>query len=109
MRSHVDVTNEVGLDSLHAFVKVRETFAEVMNIQIVAFPQDGVVSSPGTIDLLETVIGEGADFIGGIDSAVIDRDRVANSTLCSSPSSGRALVSTSIFMNRGNSAISISY
>jgi cytosine deaminase len=106
MRSYVDVTNEVGLDSLHAVVKVRETFAEVMNIQIVAFPQDGVVSSPGTIDLLETAIGEGADFIGGIASIAI---RLANSTLCSSPPSGRALVSISIFMNRRNSAISISY
>ena len=76
MRSHVDVTNEVGLDSLHAVVKVREKFANAMDIQIVAFPQDGVVSSPGTIDLLEAAIGEGAEFIGGIDPAVIDRDPV---------------------------------
>ena len=59
MRSHVDVTNEVALDSLHAVMKVREKFADAMDIQIVAFPQDGVVSSPGTIDLLEAAIGEG--------------------------------------------------
>jgi cytosine deaminase len=73
MRSHVDVTNEVGLDSLRAVMKVREKFADTMDIQIVAFPQDGVVSSPGTIELLEAAIGEGAEFIGGIDPAVIDR------------------------------------
>jgi cytosine deaminase len=76
MRSHVDVTNEVGLKSLHDVMKVRDQFAGTMDIQIVAFPQDGVVSSPGTIDLLEAAIGEGAELIGGIDPAVIDRDPV---------------------------------
>ena len=76
MRSHVDVTNEVGLDSLHGVMKVRDQFTDEMDIQIVAFPQDGVVSSPGTIDLLEAAIGEGTELIGGIDPAVIDRDPV---------------------------------
>ena len=76
MRSHVDVTNEVGLDSLHGVMKVREQYAGAMDIQIVAFPQDGVVSSPGTIELLEAAVEEGAELIGGIDPAVIDRDPV---------------------------------
>ena len=76
MRSHVNVTNEAGLGSLHDVMKVREQFAGLMDVQIVAFPQNGVVSNPGTIELLEAAIGEGAELLGGIDPANIDRDPV---------------------------------
>ncbi len=46
----------------------------LVDIEIVAFPQSGVISDPGTADLLDQAIGEGADLVGGLDPAGIDDD-----------------------------------
>jgi cytosine deaminase len=73
VRSHVDIDPEVGLSGLHALLRVRETTPAV-DIQIVAFPQSGIMTSPGVADLLEAAIGEGADLVGGLDPAGIDND-----------------------------------
>jgi cytosine deaminase len=43
-------------------------------MQIVAFPQSGVISAPGTADLLAAAIQEGADVVGGLDPIGIDAD-----------------------------------
>jgi cytosine deaminase len=45
-----------------------------VDIQIVAFPQHGVVVKPGTIELMEAAIGMGADVVGGLDPASFDGD-----------------------------------
>jgi cytosine/creatinine deaminase len=74
MRSHVDIDNQLGLRNLHEVLKVRERFRDLVTIQIVAFPQSGVVRSPGTADLLDAAIGEGADLVGGLDPIGIDGD-----------------------------------
>ena len=74
MRSHVDIDNQLGLGNLHEVLKVRERFRDLVSIQIVAFPQSGIVRSPGTSDLLDAAIGEGADLVGGLDPIGIDRD-----------------------------------
>jgi cytosine deaminase len=74
MRSHVDVDNQLGLRNLHEVLKIRERFQGLVSIQIVAFPQSGVVRSPGTADLLDAAIAEGADLVGGLDPVGIDGD-----------------------------------
>jgi cytosine deaminase len=74
MRSHVDIDNQLGLRNLHEILKVREHFRDLVTIQIVAFPQSGVVRSPGTADLLDAAIAEGADLVGGLDPVGIDGD-----------------------------------
>jgi cytosine deaminase len=74
MRSHVDIDNQLGLKNLHAILAVRERFRDLVTIQIVAFPQSGVIRSPGTADLLGAAIAEGADLVGGLDPVGIDRD-----------------------------------
>ncbi|MBN9089966.1 MAG: amidohydrolase family protein [Reyranella sp.] len=74
MRSHVDIDNQLGLKNLHAILAVRERFRDLVTIQIVAFPQSGVIRSPGTADLLDAAIAEGADLVGGLDPVGIDRD-----------------------------------
>ena len=48
MRSHVDIDNQLGLSNLHEILKVRERFRDLVTIQIVAFPQSGILRSPGT-------------------------------------------------------------
>lgn len=74
MRSHVDIDNQLGLKNLHEIVKVRERFAGLVTIQIVAFPQSGILRSPGTADLLAAAMAEGADLLGGLDPVGIDGD-----------------------------------
>lgn len=72
MRSHVDIDNQLGLRNLHEILKVRERFRDLVTIEIVAFPQSGILRSPGTADLLDAAIAEGADLLGGLDPVGID-------------------------------------
>jgi cytosine/creatinine deaminase len=74
MRSHVDIDNQLGLRNLHHILNVRESFRELVTIQIVAFPQSGIVRSPGTAELLDAAIADGADLLGGLDPVGIDGD-----------------------------------
>jgi cytosine deaminase len=74
MRSHVDIDHRLGLKNLHEILTVRERFRGLVTIQIVAFPQSGILSSPGTADLLDAAIAEGADLVGGLDPIGIDGD-----------------------------------
>ncbi len=74
MRSHVMVDGSVGLKSLEAILAVREDYRDLIDIQIVAFPQSGILKSPGTAELLDEAIRLGADLVGGLDPASFDRD-----------------------------------
>ncbi|MFD8569478.1 amidohydrolase [Streptomyces sp. NPDC059639] len=74
VRSHVDIDPDVKLDGLHQLLAVREQFADRLGIQLVAFPQSGVVTAPGVADLLDAALAEGADLIGGLDPAGFDGD-----------------------------------
>jgi cytosine/creatinine deaminase len=74
LRSHVDIDTEVGLSGLHALARAREAARDLVDIQIVAFPQSGVVADPGVKDLLDAAMREGADLVGGLDPAGIDED-----------------------------------
>ena len=74
MRCHVDIDPQVRLANLHAVLEVRARFAGAVDIQVVAFPQSGVLAAPGTADLLDAAIAEGADLVGGLDPAGIDGD-----------------------------------
>ena len=74
LRSHVDIDTDWGLSNLHALLRVREDVRNIMDIQIVAFPQNGILRDPGTAELLEEALAAGADLIGGLDPAGIDGD-----------------------------------
>ncbi|PTM90154.1 amidohydrolase family protein [Mycoplana dimorpha] len=74
MRSHVMVDGSVGLKSLETILAVREEYRDCIDIQLVAFPQSGILSSPGTPELLDEAIALGADLVGGLDPASFDRD-----------------------------------
>lgn len=74
VRSHVDIDTEVGLKGLEAVLALKARYAHLLDIQTVAFPQSGVVTDPGTADLLDAAIGAGADLVGGLDPAGIDHD-----------------------------------
>jgi cytosine deaminase len=74
IRTHVDIDPEIGLANLHGVLAAKETFETYVDIQIVAFPQSGVISCPGTAELLDAAIQDGADLVGGIDPLTLDGD-----------------------------------
>ncbi|HEY1721164.1 MAG TPA: amidohydrolase family protein [Magnetospirillaceae bacterium] len=74
MRSHVDIDDLMKLDGLHALLKVREAARHHADIQIVAFPQSGIVTLPGAADMMEQAVREGAELVGGLDPAGFDHD-----------------------------------
>ena len=65
VRSHVDVTdpNFVALDAL---IELRDQVRDVVELQLVAFPQEGIESFPNGRDLLEEAARRGVDAIGAI-------------------------------------------
>ncbi|HET8531310.1 MAG TPA: amidohydrolase family protein [Methylomirabilota bacterium] len=74
IRSHVDVDTEVGLRNFEGVMTARGRLRDTVSIQVVAFPQSGVVSRPGTAELLEQAVKDGAELIGGVDPTGIDGD-----------------------------------
>ncbi|WP_421272506.1 cytosine deaminase [Aeromonas taiwanensis] len=65
VRTHVDVSDP-NLVALKAMVEVREEMKEWVELQIVAFPQEGILSYPNGKALLEEALKLGADVIGAI-------------------------------------------
>lgn len=78
MRSHVMVDASVGLKSLETILAVREEYRGRIDIQLVAFPQSGIITCPGTAELLDEAFTLGCDLIGGLDPASFDRDSAAH-------------------------------
>jgi cytosine/adenosine deaminase-related metal-dependent hydrolase len=74
IRSHVDVDDAVGLAGMKGVLATREAYADCMDIEIVAFPQSGLMIRPGVAALLEDAMRMGADVVGGLDPCLIDRD-----------------------------------
>jgi cytosine deaminase len=74
VRTHVDVGPDLGLAHLHGVQATREAHRDCIDLQIVAFPQTGVMRRPGTLDLLDAAVREGAEVIGGLDPHAIDGD-----------------------------------
>lgn len=65
VRTHVDVTDP-SLTAMKAMIELREELKDVMEIQIVAFPQEGILSYPNGKELLEESLKMGADAVGAI-------------------------------------------
>ena len=65
IRSHVDVCDP-ELTALRALIELREEVRDIVELQLVAFPQDGVYSFPEGPQLMEKALSLGADVVGGI-------------------------------------------
>lgn len=74
IRSHVDVDPVRGLRHVEAVAEVRDQLSHLVSIQFVAFPQHGLITNPGTLELMEAAFDAGADVVGGLDPATFDRD-----------------------------------
>jgi len=74
IRSHADVDTEIGTTHSDALVALREAMRGTIDIQVVAFPQSGLLVRPGTMALMEAALRNGADVVGGLDPSGMDRD-----------------------------------
>lgn len=78
IRSHAQVDADCGLERFHGVKEALEAHADVLDFQIVAFPQAGIVREHGVRELLDAALSEGADLIGGLDPLLYDRDPVSH-------------------------------
>ena len=65
IRSHVD-TSSASLLPVHALLDVKKRVAPYLDLQLVAFPQDGVLRAPGGLDNLRRALDLGVEVVGGI-------------------------------------------
>ncbi|MFG3341793.1 amidohydrolase [Glycomyces sp. NPDC048151] len=74
VRSHIDIDPEVGLGGVEAVREAAARLAGKVDVELVAFPQGGLLTRPGTAELLEAALKDGVEVIGGLDPAGFDRD-----------------------------------
>jgi cytosine deaminase len=65
IRAHPDVDLIQGLIGVETLLQLREEYKDLLDLQIVAFPQEGILKSEGTYDLMEEAMDMGADVVGG--------------------------------------------
>ncbi|WP_328947643.1 amidohydrolase family protein [Streptomyces sp. NBC_00184] len=65
IRAHPDVDPVVGLVGLDVMLELRESQRHLIDLQVVAFPQEGIERAPGTYALLREALRRGADVVGG--------------------------------------------
>jgi cytosine deaminase len=66
MRAFADVDSKAKLEGVKALLAVRDEFRGIVELQVVAFAQDGIVKDPGTDELMRDAMRLGADVVGGI-------------------------------------------
>lgn len=83
IRAFADVDSISKLDAVQALLKVKKEFEGIVTLQVVAFPQDGIIKNEGTATILEAAIALGADFVGGIPwIECLDSDSQKHINLC---------------------------
>ncbi|WP_024510802.1 amidohydrolase family protein, partial [Bradyrhizobium sp. ARR65] len=66
VRAFADVDSKARLEGVKALLAVRDEFRGIVDIQVVAFAQDGILREPGTEALMREAMAIGADVVGGI-------------------------------------------
>lgn len=69
VRSYVDVDSIVGLRALEGVLRARERCRGLARVELIAFPQEGILADPGTADLMARAMERGADVVGGMPFA----------------------------------------
>ncbi|OMF37298.1 amidohydrolase [Paenibacillus sp. FSL H8-0548] len=72
IRTHVDVDPQIGISHVEQVLEVREEYRGVMEIEIVAFPQQGLLRS-NSLPVMKDALRAGAEYVGGVDPAGLDR------------------------------------
>lgn len=69
IRTNVDIDNIAGLVGLKGVLAAKEACKDICDIQIVAFPQEGIFNNEGTEKLMWEAMEQGADVVGGMPAA----------------------------------------
>ena len=80
LRCHVDADPELGWSHIEAMLTLRERYAGLVDIELVTFPQAGLVTRPGAAELMRRALQAGVEVVGGLDPCGIDGDPVAQLT-----------------------------
>lgn len=76
VRTYAQVDVDCKLEKFESVVAAKEKFRGHADVQIMTFPQAGILREPGTVDYLEESLKQGSDVMGGIDPCQLDRDPV---------------------------------
>ncbi|MBB3157880.1 cytosine/adenosine deaminase-related metal-dependent hydrolase [Microbacterium proteolyticum] len=76
VRTYAQVDVDADLERLDAVLAAREANLDRCEVEIIAFPQAGLLREAGSIDVLDRAMARGADVVGGIDPCALDRDPV---------------------------------
>jgi cytosine deaminase len=75
-RSYAQVDVDAGLERLEGVLAAKEAHSSRATVEVIAFPQAGLLREEGSYELLEEAMRQGADVVGGIDPCMLDRDPV---------------------------------
>ena len=73
IRSHVDVCDP-SLTAVRALIELRDEVHDIVDLRLIAFPQDGILAFPGGRELMREALVLGVDVIGGIPHHELTRD-----------------------------------
>ncbi|WP_415855065.1 amidohydrolase family protein [Sinomonas sp. G460-2] len=76
VRSYAQIDVDCKLERFEAVLAAKEQYAHAADVQIIAFPQAGLLREAGTPELIEESLKLGAGVVGGIDPCTLDRDPV---------------------------------
>ncbi|MYW62979.1 amidohydrolase family protein [Streptomyces sp. SID8379] len=74
VRTYAQVDVDCKLEKFEAVLAAKEKYGHLADVQIMTFPQAGILREPGTEQYLEASLKAGADVMGGIDPCTLDRD-----------------------------------
>ena len=66
LQAFADTDTRARLEGVKALLRLRDEFSDVVDMRVVAFPQDGIVRDPGAADYVREALEMGADVVGGI-------------------------------------------
>ncbi|MCA9948642.1 MAG: amidohydrolase family protein, partial [Anaerolineales bacterium] len=77
LRSHVDIDHIAKLSILKGVAAAREAYRNLIDIQLVAFPQLGLARNPEAVDMMWAAMENGCDLVGGMPHGERDMDDAA--------------------------------
>lgn len=66
IRTHSEFDPSQGFTGFETVMKLKKEFKDLIDIQVVAFPQEGIIKAPGTEEMMYQAMEMGADIVGGI-------------------------------------------
>lgn len=76
VRSYAQIDADCGLERFEGVLAAKEAHADRCEVEIMAFPQAGLLKEKGVPELMDQALSSGAAVVGGIDPCTLDRDPV---------------------------------